>query len=49
MDDKDMVSKELYKVLIGNKLIPEWAQEEGEKYLAAFREVLKDYQVEKKK
>lgn len=45
---RDQLAKELYLTLVANKLIPEWAQEDSENYLAAFEHVLKDYLIEKK-
>lgn len=48
MEDKEILVNQLYGALVGNKLIPEWAQEDSEIYAAAFKEVLQDYLVEKK-
>lgn len=45
---KDTLAKELYVTLVANKLIPEWAQEDSENYVAAFKEVLQNYLVDKK-
>lgn len=44
----ELLAKELYVTLVVNKLIPEWAQDESDQYIAVFEEVLKSYLVERK-